>query len=74
MNSEMICPYCGQEMTYYQRTSTSNMLSCKECKCTFTVKTSWGVTQETLLAVIAIISGAVTLFAFLGIRSYRDLV
>lgn len=72
MSSVMSCPYCGKEMSYFVRTSTTDMLSCKECKCTFTVKTSWGLTQEALLAAISVLSGVITLIAFLGIHSIRD--
>lgn len=72
MSTPMVCPYCGKELSYFIRTSTTDMLSCKECKCTFSVKTRWGLAEDTLLVLISIISGAITLIAFLGIHSVND--
>jgi transposase-like protein len=70
--SPLLCPCCGKEMSYFQKTPTMNTLTCKECKSVYTVKTSWGITQELLLAIISVLTGIIALMAFFDIHSIND--
>ena len=69
-----LCPFCEKEMGYFEKTPAMNTLYCKECKCTFSEKTSWGVTQDALLTIITVLTGVIALIAFFGIRTIDDLV
>jgi transposase-like protein len=73
MSYSHICPYCGKEMAYFVKTPTMNTLACKECKSMFTVKTSWGIVQDTILTGITALTGIIALIAFFGIHSIDDL-
>lgn len=74
MSYSRICPYCGKEtLDFFERTPTIDTLACRECKTMFSVKTSWGITQETILAWISVLTGVIALISFLGIHCIDDL-
>lgn len=73
MSHSRVCPYCEKETLHvFQTTPVINTLTCKECKATFTYKTSWGIAQETILAWMSFLTGIIALFAFLGIKCIDD--
>lgn len=74
MGYSKTCPYCGKTtLSYFERTLTSDTLVCRECKAQFTVRSTWGNTQDLLLTILTFLTGIIGIVAFFGIRTIDDL-